>query len=460
LFNDANPFVMGVTCTGGESATFTLSGTEIYVSNVVDDTHATYMHGAGQSYLRVKLHYSPGVVIEAKVWQQDASEPAEYQAYGVPSDALDSSAFIFVGSPSFSTNYGGVDIDYIDFDYDGKPCYQDCTHNPVDVAGDSPFINAHSVTQMLPSGTHGTGSGSGVAFLADYPFGDPLEDEARACFNIEVPADAITAGATHARVQGRVYSTSIIPPTYAVESDWVIYEGAWTGDRYADPEWDTCLGPVITSGSVPADGPYVTGGASLAGASYSEVDFIVPIDAEGIARFVLAFGAQAYVNGNEGYPDAVIVSAPRYPDFEAALVGQSDSWIFMQKPSRTTTNFQYPSEAFDCSYVTSTTSGGGIYGTDCVPVMGASASNSVGTRRCGDELVPQSSPTGGVYPIGTEWRTTIAAYIPGSTRLTIDGVFIFDYSEADPNDGTITILREVGSTSVVVLCYLTNGPLP
>jgi len=91
--------------------------------------------------------------------------------------------------------------------------------------------------------------------------------------------------------------------------------------------------------------------------------------------------------------------------------------------------------------------------------LGAGGIGIIGQKVC-DVLVPQSSPLS-IYPSGTEWKTTQASYIPGSTKLAIDGVFQFGaYTESDPDNGLITINLGVAAGSVATLCYLTNGLLP
>jgi hypothetical protein len=102
----------------------------------------------------------------------------------------------------------------------------------------------------------------------------------------------------------------------------------------------------------------------------------------------------------------------------------------------------------------------------CIGVSPVSPTSvgSVGGSAC-DELVPQGPPdvVGGVsyYPSGTTWKTTRATYLPGSSKLAVDGIFKFgQYVETDPDTGIVTANLAISTTAVVTLCYVTNGPLP
>jgi hypothetical protein len=85
--------------------------------------------------------------------------------------------------------------------------------------------------------------------------------------------------------------------------------------------------------------------------------------------------------------------------------------------------------------------------------------SAIGQKAC-DQLDPQSAPVGPNYPANTEWRTTQATYIPGSTKLAVNGIYQTGYTESDPTNGLILTPYEIATSAIVTLCYLTNGPLP
>ena len=90
--------------------------------------------------------------------------------------------------------------------------------------------------------------------------------------------------------------------------------------------------------------------------------------------------------------------------------------------------------------------------------------NAVGQKAC-DQIVPLDPPVtiygDTVYVSGTRWQTTQATYIPGTTKLAVNGIFqFFKYLESDPDNGIITANIDIYPSDVVTLCYLTNGPLP
>jgi hypothetical protein len=107
----------------------------------------------------------------------------------------------------------------------------------------------------------------------------------------------------------------------------------------------------------------------------------------------------------------------------------------------------------------------------CVDVMPGGSGVSTGStavvgNNVNDTLVPLDSPTviGGstVYPSGSQWRTTKATYLPGSSRLAVNGLYRFgDYIETDPDNGVVTINFNIyAGTDQVILNYITNGRLP
>ena len=85
--------------------------------------------------------------------------------------------------------------------------------------------------------------------------------------------------------------------------------------------------------------------------------------------------------------------------------------------------------------------------------------DAIGQRAC-DVLEPQHGLEGDFWPNPMEWKTVTATYIPGSTKLAINGVYQFGYSETDPENGIVTTNTVIGRDDVVTLCYLTNGRLP
>ena len=85
--------------------------------------------------------------------------------------------------------------------------------------------------------------------------------------------------------------------------------------------------------------------------------------------------------------------------------------------------------------------------------------DAIGQRAC-DVLEPQHGLEGDFWPNPMEWKTVTATYIPGSTKLAINGVYQFGYSETDPENGIVTTSTVIGRDDVVTLCYLTNGRLP
>jgi hypothetical protein len=124
----------------------------------------------------------------------------------------------------------------------------------------------------------------------------------------------------------------------------------------------------------------------------------------------------------------------------------------MQKPDRTTTNFSTASEAFACSYVTSTATGGKAYGQDCVhtdPTEGAGSEALLGRSALVGDGVTK------VFNVG-------AAYYPGSTKVYVNGHFFrpgHEYTESSPNGGDITFTNAPAEGADIDIFYDASGAI-
>lgn len=184
------------------------------------------------------------------------------------------------------------------------------------------------------------------AVLEDFRYvtdGSMQEAESRGNVSMLADSAAIAAGATHIRIRARIYGSTWRPPYYAVPLEWAIWHGIWTGDRFVHPTWGNEIGDALAQGQLTPNSP---ASGSLSGVNFDDIDLYIPIDAEGLARFVVGFRAQPHVNAGYGSEPDGIRDALRFPNYNVDPNTQSHDFLFLQDPDNTTIGAPY----FEVSY--------------------------------------------------------------------------------------------------------------
>ena len=109
------------------------SGLSIY--RLGNEVNVSFAWSQGATYLmRVRVDLT---ATQVKVWLDGTTEPSSWTAENMTTMGTGSS------TPNFGVGTGGYTgtgedglIDYIDFDYEGKPCYEDCQESPLLTGGE------------------------------------------------------------------------------------------------------------------------------------------------------------------------------------------------------------------------------------------------------------------------------------------------------------------------------------
>jgi hypothetical protein len=436
-----------------------------------DFTTASISANVGDTVL-VKMLAS-GSTCSVKVWKADTPEPSAWgtEATGKTPTGAPNVAYFYL--PNYPA--GKLSVDYIDFDYVGKPCYQIPGCGSVVLMSDN--FDSRTAGEKY-SGDMLDPSPGGLSWTVQTS--DPVSIIERSAGNMyldmfcqssyDLPTD---------RIIQAMFSVEVMQSDFDVSMD--IWYGHPNGGIMG--AFRMYAGPTSSISGYGDEGPYFY-------QYQAAVSWVPDMSFYGSS----GSGIVVQVEGPGGvHAECFPMALGDFPsDQWGTLLWECKPSLFHSKLVLDLGGQTYASELtlpaseskvnrdliFNVVYGTDNLGPGGpgwdfrldnvvIGGQDCtqpIPVYPSGGSSGpiptdAQGRTCGG-LTPMSPPTSGVYLAGTHWGSNIAAYVSGTGKLTINGLLqTGNWTEVDPSAGTIAIDADIHPADVLRFCYFPNGAL-
>lgn len=173
FLNSIVPGTATLAITNDGTIGITVGGSDFSVGTLVDDTNGSvpFAWAVSTAYL-FKVNYVAGSTAEAKVWREVDPEP-DWMVFGQPDQNIGPNAYLLIGNVSTigvtgaGSSAGSLFVDWIDFDYAGRPCYEGLGETVVI----DDFENRTIAVGNHPSNTGWGTASSGHAWVGDSEFG-------------------------------------------------------------------------------------------------------------------------------------------------------------------------------------------------------------------------------------------------------------------------------------------------
>ena len=419
----------------------------------------------------------PSYTAHFRVYRDSFDAVTIYAYYATGGGSITSSIDAAIGSPSFPTTLS----------FSIVPTSISMTYSGETITLPYPYPDAASHFWWVTM----TGTGTGGSMVADNlhvdgsdPCADPNHPCYQDCSGSSAPTDTFTRtvasgwGMSDSGNEWTAYGSN----SFSVDGSRGVTGSGNGGDGNVGNETLTFPTVPLTDISIDMDGT-VTFLGTLSIGGYDSVGYggIVLQYAPAEGTLHLNASSSEFVYGTDEASVALDVAAPnrwRVSYVGGAIKGKvwntsgsEPGWqvsVTVDPISIITFTFEHANWASseECYVYVDNLQIAGVGG--CVDVMpdgsGQSTTNAIGQKAC-DQIVPLDPPEtmygDTVYVPGTRWQTTRATYIPGTTKLAVNGIFqFFKYLESDPDNGIITANIDIFPSDVVTLCYLSNGPLP